>query len=290
MARPNLILTAITNPAKNFLAFFAVGVLLFDIFSTGISNLFWQNLGGWLQTLTGIQDLARLQGLMLLGLGGLLVVVIYSTNLAEGMRWVLTKLRLVNAIVPQEARVVPLTDTCRGLVAIMGLGDNSAAEVALRHHWRGGQAKGLRYCWLITTAESLPVARRLHQKLIAEGIAEQVGLFYGDHRHSAGEPSPRLHLEATETHDPDRVLELVNAIYSHAEDLGLGVNEVIVDFTGGTKPMGVGAFLACTRPGRRLEYIATAPGEPPQLVEIKIDYQIKGTTGAGRKATGEGSG
>jgi hypothetical protein len=277
MARPNPILTAITNPAKNFLAFFAVGVLLFDVFSTGIANLFWENLGGWLQTLTGIQDPARLQLLMLLALGGLMLVVIYSTNLTEGVRWLFTKLRLVNAMVPQEARVVPLTDTCRGLVAIMGLGDNSAAEVALRHHWQGGTAKGLGYCWLITTAESLPFARRLHQKLIDEGIADQVQLFYSNHRRSEGEPAPRLHLEAAETHDPDRVLELVNAIYDHAEGLGLGVNEMIVDFTGGTKPMGVGAFLACTRPGRRLEYIA--PGEPPQLVEIKIDYEIKRLNG-----------
>ena len=37
MPRPNPILDALTNPAKNFLAFFVVGVLLFNVLSDGLS-------------------------------------------------------------------------------------------------------------------------------------------------------------------------------------------------------------------------------------------------------------
>ena len=58
-----------------------------------------------------------------------------------------------------------------------------------------------------------------------------------------------------------------------AQQLGLSEDDLIVDFTGGTKPMGVGAFLACSRPGRRLQYIASR--DNPQLLEIKVDYQVK---------------
>lgn len=276
MSRPNPFLTAITDPAKNFLAFFAVSVLFFNVFAAGLSTLFWDNLGGWLQTVTGLQNEVLLRGGILLGLTALLLLAIYATSLTDGVRRLLTKLRLVNTIIPQDATVVPLTETCAGLVAIMSLSDNSPAEVALRHHWNSGQASHLRYGWLVTTPDSLGYARKLHQRLIDEGIAEQITLFYGDYTlPDAADPHSQLtlNLSAAEANDPDAVLHLVNSIYIHAQRLGLSENDVIVDFTGGTKPLGVGAFLACTRPGRRLEYIAGR--EQPELLEIKIDYQLK---------------
>jgi len=45
MPRPNPILDALTNPAKNFLAFFVVGVLLFNVLSDGLSVLFGDSFG-----------------------------------------------------------------------------------------------------------------------------------------------------------------------------------------------------------------------------------------------------
>ncbi|QZZ21820.1 hypothetical protein J5X98_05120 [Leptothermofonsia sichuanensis E412] len=276
MPPPNPLLDAITDPAKNFLAFFAVSVVFFNVFAAGLSTLFWDNLGGWLQTVTGIQNEVLLRGIILLGLAILLLLAIYATNLTNGVRWLLRRLRLVDAVVPQDARVVPLTDTCQGLVAIMSLSDNSPAEVALRHHWNNGDRPHLRYCWLITTPDSLGYARSLHQRLIEEGIAEQITLFYGDYPlPDAADPQRQLTLTLSphETNDPDAVLHRVNTIYLHAQQLGLTENDLIVDFTGGTKPLGVGAFLACTRPSRRLEYIAGR--ESPVLLEIKVDYQMK---------------
>ncbi|MBW4652553.1 MAG: hypothetical protein KME20_05850 [Kaiparowitsia implicata GSE-PSE-MK54-09C] len=285
MSRPNPFLDAITDPAKNFLAFFAVSVLFFNVFAAGLSTLFWDNLGGWLQTVTGIQNVVLLRVGILLGLAALLLLAIYATNLTDSVRRLLTKLRLVDAVVPQDARVVPLTDTCAGLIAIMSLSDNSPAEVALRHHWNRGDRPsgpvfdhrhGLRYCWLITTPDSLGYARNLHQRLIDEGIAEQINLFYGDYTlpDAANPQQPlTLNLSSAEANDPDAVLHRVNSIYIHAQRLGLREDDVIVDFTGGTKPLGVGAFLACTRPGRRLQYIAGR--ESPELLEIKVDYQMK---------------
>jgi len=276
MPRPNPILDALTNPAKNFLAFFVVGVLLFNVLSDGLSVLFWDSFGGWLKDVTGLQNPVVWRGLVLLVLSTVLLLIIYATNLTNGLRWLLTKLRLVDAIVPRDAKVVPLTETCRGLVAIMSLSHDSPAEVALRHHWNLGDGQGLRYCWLITTPDSLSYARNLHQRLIEEGIAEQITLFYGDYTlpgATDSDPSRTLNLSAEEANDPDTVLHLVNDIYIDAQQLGLDENDLIVDFTGGTKPMGVGAFLACSRPGRRLQYIAGR--EAPKLLEIKVDYQIK---------------
>ena len=276
MPRPNPILDALTNPAKNFLAFFVVGVLLFNVFSDGLSALFWDSFGGWLKGTTGIQNPVALRGLVLLVLSGIMLLVIYATNLTDGLRWVLTKLRLVDAVVPRDAKVVPLTDICRGLVAIMSTNDHSPAEVAIRYHWNNGQPPHLAFCWLITTPDALPYARKLHQRLVDEGIAERLTLFYGDYAiPDLANPSQPLTLTANQAaaHDPDSILHLVNSIYAHAQSLDLAETDLIVDFTGGTKPLGVGAFLACTRPGRRLQYIASR--EQPELLEIKIDYQLK---------------
>ncbi len=49
MPRRNPILEAVIDPGKNFLAFFFIGVLLFNVFADGISALFWNSLGLWVQ-------------------------------------------------------------------------------------------------------------------------------------------------------------------------------------------------------------------------------------------------
>jgi hypothetical protein len=276
MPRPNPLLTAINDPAKNFLAFFAVSVLFFNVFAAGISTLFWDNLGGWLQQVTGIHNEVVFQGGILLILLALMLLAIYATNLTDGMHRLLRRLRLVDTVIPQDARVLPLTETCRGLVAIMSTNDNSPAEVAIRYHWNGGQPPHLAFCWLITTPDALPYARKLHQRLVDEGIAERLTLFYGDYAiPDLANPQQFLTLTVNQAaaHDPDSILHVVNSIYAYAQSLDLAEADLIVDFTGGTKPLGVGAFLACTRPGRRLEYIASR--ERPELLEIKIDYQLK---------------
>jgi hypothetical protein len=103
-----------------------------------------------------------------------------------------------------------------------------------------------------------------------------VSFYYGEYTITdINDPQQDLTLNVDDdaAQDPDTILHLVNSIYAHADRLGLEEAELIVDFTGGTKPLGVGAFLACTSPGRRLEYIASR--DNPQLLEIKIDYRLK---------------
>lgn len=276
MSRRNPILEAVTDPGKNFLAFFFIGVLLFNVFSDGISTLFWSSFGEWLQQQLGIRNETVLRSLILLGLALLILLVIYATNLTGAFRRLLRRLNLVDAIVPEDANVSLLTETCRGLVVIMSLSDDSPAEVAIRHHWNHGNRPCLEFCWLITTPSSLEYCRKLYQALVNEGIAERVNFFYGEYEIPDGANSNQaisLNVEEDLAQDPDTVLHLVNSIYAHAQTLGLDESELIVDFTGGTKPLGVGAFLACTSPGRRLQYIASR--DNPQILEVKVDYRLK---------------
>jgi hypothetical protein len=43
------IIELITDPNKNFLTSFVVGTLLFTVISDGLSALFWETFGDWLQ-------------------------------------------------------------------------------------------------------------------------------------------------------------------------------------------------------------------------------------------------
>ncbi|PZO44746.1 MAG: CRISPR-associated protein [Phormidesmis priestleyi] len=272
--RSNPVIDAITNPAKNFLAFFLVGTLLFGVFADGISALFWDSFGKWLQGQLGLTNPAELRAWVSLFLFGIILVIIYASNISNGVRWLLGKLKILDAVVPEQASVVPLTETCQGLIAIMSLKDDSPAEIAIRHHWNNGEGKGLKHCWLICTHKSRPYADAMYQRLIAEGIGGEVSFHYGDYklRDRFGEVRS-LTVDEQAAQEPDSILQVVNAIYIDATAKGLDESDVIVDFTGGTKPLGVGAFLACTSPDRRLEYLKQDPS--PSLVEVKVSYTLK---------------
>jgi hypothetical protein len=276
MAKSNPILEAVTDPTKNFLAFFFVGFILFNLFSDGISALFWNEFGGWLQAHTGIHNTVLFQSILLIGMAIIILVLIYATNLATWVKRLLVWLRVMDAIVPKEANVVPLTKSYRGLIVIMSTRDDSPAEVAIRHHWNNGQDVHLEHCWIICTPQTVEFTRKLDQKLVNEGISERLSLYYGEFKLPISKnrlDQPCLTIDDGFTTEPEQVLNLVNAIYTHAESLGLAEADLIVDFTGGTKPLGMGAFLACVSPERRLEYISQPVD--PKIYEIKVAYRLK---------------
>lgn len=47
----------------------------------------------------------------------------------------------------------------------------------------------------------------------------------------------------------------VDQAFSEAAAVGLGPEDVIADYTGGTKTMTAGMILACARPDRKLEFM-----------------------------------
>lgn len=272
----NPVIEAITNPAKNFLATFLISTILFNLISDGLSGLFWGSFGNWLQTQLRISDKTELQGYIVAGLIVLVLLLIYSTNLAQSFRNLLVKLRIVGTEVPDRARVIELQQTCAGLVVIMSAKQiNSPAEVAIQHHWNNGQSPHLQHCWVICTHTSLDYAQKMKQRLVAEGVDEnRLQFHYGNYLlNDPDNPGQTLTISDHDAEDPDQVIRLVDSIFVDAAVKGLSASDVIVDFTGGTKPLGVGAFLACASPERRLEYITQTT--PPRLVEVQVSYKIR---------------
>jgi hypothetical protein len=151
----------------------------------------------------------------------------------------------------------------------------SPAEMAIRHHWNQGQEPHLQHCWVICTESSIDHAVEMKRKLLRDGIDEhKLHLYYGSYGlNDTSQPGLTLTVSDRAADDPDTILKLVNAIYVDAQAKGLHESDIMVDFTGGTKPMGAGTVLACASPTRRLEYFLQT--EPPQLVEIRVSYKVK---------------
>jgi CRISPR-associated protein (Cas_Cas02710) len=206
----------------------------------------------------------------------IVLVIIYGTNWAQKFKNTLAKLGIIGTQVPARATLAELKETCAGLVVIMSLQpQNSPAEVAIRYHWNNGRPSHLQHCWVICTDTSVEYARAMKQRFMEEGIDEnQLHLYYGSYKlNEPDNPSQSLTLDDCDADDPDQVLRLVNSIYADAETKGLSESEVIVDFTGGTKPLSIGAFLACASPERRLEYLTQT--RPPKIVEVRISYKLE---------------
>lgn len=279
--RRNTLLQALSDPTKNFLSFFFVSVLLFNLFSNEFTGLFQDTISPWLQKTLNIPLKPETFRLLVVSLlMGITLFVIYFTDLANWIRRSLAKLGIADAVVPDIAKVSDLTKTCRGLVVIMSLKNNgkTPAEIAIRHHRQHFEPPSLEYCWMICTADSAAAARQLEQKFIDDRIAEHMVFYHSDYQKIPDPIHPHQTLSLTvnddDIHDPDVILHLVNGIYAHAESLGVAEADMIVDITGGTKPLGIGAFLACVRPERRLEYITLKNGIS-KLVELRVAYRLR---------------
>jgi hypothetical protein len=128
----------------------------------------------------------------------------------------------------------------RGAIVIASVGDGiSSAGGAIRHHREGGR---LEHCWIVSAGqESTAQARALIAALVQTEMLPD-----------------RLHLKALSAEDadnPEAVYQCIEAIYREARVIGLAEDEVIGDYTGGTKSMTAGMVLACASPKRRLQFM-----------------------------------
>lgn len=276
--KSNPVIEAVTNPTKNFLATFLISTLLFNIISDGISQLFWGNFSDWLQTQLGITSKGQLQGYVVFLLIILVMFLIYATNLAQAFRTLLTRWRIIETEVPDRASVTPLDLTSLGLIVLMSTNPNPPAEAAIRHHWNKGKKPHLQHCWIICTESSVSYATDMKVRLLEDKDIQfdenRVHLYHSTYELTLpNQPKLSLTVNDRQADDPDTILNLVNAIYADARTKGLDETDILVDFTGGTKPMSVGAVLACAAPTRRLEYLAQTT--PPHLVEVQVSYKVK---------------
>ncbi|MDY6785527.1 MAG: CRISPR-associated protein [Cyanobacteriota bacterium] len=281
MTQRNPIVEWVTDPTKNFLTSFVVGTLLFTIVSDGISALFWDNLGEWLQGQLGIENPSILRFIVVFVLIVAILVLIYATPFS---RWV--KRRLVRVLQPAaQTHVTPLQETFPGLIAVMSPKspqEESPAERAILHHWNGGQMPHLTHCWLICTQRSQSSAQELQKKLIDKGLSQGCALHYGeDYRvEDVENPGESLSLCVSDDliNDPIYIQKLTDCIYADARvQYGLDESRVIADFTGGTKSMSAGIILACAIAARRLQYISQLGSR--ELMEIDIAYKLANDKG-----------
>lgn len=270
------IVRAIADPTKNFLAFFLVGTLLFTVVSDGVSYVFWDLLGTWLEGRWGIQQ-GWFRAIVTTVLLGVLLGVTYATNLAQWLRERLQWLPFFSAEELRTANVEEMQTRYPGLIVIMSPKTNPPAEVAILHHWdEEGEVHPLRHCWIICTDQSLPFAEEMVKRLVDKGITQNTELHYGTYNKmedvESGEMITLL-VPQDQVDDPNYIQRLVNAIYADAEKRGLDESEVVADYTGGMKGATAGMLLACARPERPLQYISQV--KPGVVMAVMVSYELK---------------
>lgn len=276
----NSIIESITDPTKNFLAFFVVGTLLFTIISDGISDLFWEICGTWLQGRWGIDNPSTLKSIVVVTLILLILVAIYVTPVSRWLKRRLFAAFGLNKPPEVQTHANPLKETFPGLIAVMGATPpdrESPAQRAILHHWNQGHEPHVRHCWLICTQQSQDAAKELEKKLIDLGVSQEFELYWGENykMDDPKHPGKQLSLCVPDelANDPIYIQNLVNGIYADAlSRYGLDESATIADFTGGTKSMSAGIILACATAARRLQYISQF-GER-ELMEIDIAYKL----------------
>jgi CRISPR-associated protein (Cas_Cas02710) len=277
MKSRNPIVEWITDPTKSFLTYFLVGILLFTIISDGISDLFWENFGTWLQAQLGIENLLTFRAVVLAVLIPAVLVLIYTTPLT---RWLKRRLFEALGLDKPQTHANPLTETFPGLIAVMSTTPpelESPAERAILHHWNGGRDPHVRHCWLVCTQQSQNAAKELEKKLIDKGVSQEFELYYGEEYKMEDPKNPgqtlSLCIPDESIDDPIYIQHLIDCIYANAcTRYGLEESEIIADFTGGTKTMSAGIILAGAIAARRLQYISQRGDR--ELMEIEIAYKL----------------
>jgi hypothetical protein len=286
----NLISEAIANPGRHPRVFIFVVTLGFGVATTGLSTLVLDDLGTLVEKKFG---LPKIVWRMLVVLGISAIVALWLSSIPQLMK------ALIRKVFPIEGKVItnvtPLKQTgnptYKGLIAVMSPNANCPAEVSIKHHWANGSGR-LKYCWLICSDKSISAVDDMVKRLQADGVpiqkvdnsklsptqteTRQVYLYYGkDYTFKDPEaPKTPLNLQLNDkvADDPNHIRKLVERIYDDAAQKELKESEVIADYTGGTKSMTAGTVLACTHPGRQLQYLSQITGD---AMEVKIAYQLK---------------
>lgn len=239
---------------------FLVGALAVGLLTEGVSSGIEAYFGGdsFAVSLTN------------LGLGtAVLLLLILFFNLPQLVRSWLSAWRRTSTI-----SVGTNVARRRGLVALVSHGQQVPAEAAIAYHKRPSASAsslpepGLQLCWLITgpgegEQSSLQNAYYLRDKYSQDGIDFFI-------------------LQVNDADDPKETFHLVQAVFNQCElQHGIPPQQMIADFTGGTKGMTAGMVLACTLPDWDLQhmkpkkyndagYAIPSSGSVPRL--IRVDY------------------
>lgn len=280
MTKKSWLAEALKHPEKHPFIFVFVISLTLAVAGNGLSNLVLDTLCTWLEQQTKVLKLIWQLGVVG-GSGSFLALNL--TNISA-----LWQSRFRRSI-PAQAKVRALapSNTARGLIAFMSLSVESPAKTAISHHWQNGHGK-LEHCWLICGGnDSLAKATELVDLLVANGLPPR--MFHFGTTCTYPNPDDRTHQlslvpNLNLANDPSHIRQIIEAIYNsaEAEPYSLSENDLIIDYTGGTKSMTAGAILAGASPDRRLQYIVSDYDDKnkpinSRVMEVDISYQVKPT-------------
>ncbi|MBU1207899.1 MAG: hypothetical protein KKH04_13375 [Proteobacteria bacterium] len=161
----------------------------------------------------------------------------------------------------------------RGLIVLMSPGPRTtAAENAVKAH-----LSNLEHCWVIHGPDrpgQKPTSREN-----AEVLAQKIK--------SIKNPVAFYFKGLADEDNPQEIYYLVRSVYEEAKAFNLSEEDVIADYTGGTKSMTAGMVLACSvseqRDAEYMKPVKTTPSgvaEPgteavPVLVDLKFGSQVQ---------------
>ena len=261
---------SLAKPNKYPIIFFVFTIAI-SIATNGLSDLLLDTLGTWLETKYGLSKIFWQIG----------IVSILSITLLLSISNIK---RLITNIFGDRSLITEAPDelsaTFSGLIIFASLTVDSAAKIAIQHHWK--ESKGdLKHCWIICGGDkALAITKEIIKSL---NIPENIFHFDSDYPLSDPEnPKNQLSLviNPEDANDPNQIRKIVEAIYQDAkENYDLDNSDIIADYTGGTKSMTAGLVLACASPDRRLQYVLSdyIDNKPvnPKVMEIKLSYSLK---------------
>lgn len=270
----NRLMEAIANPGRQPFIFIFVITLVLGIAANGLSSLVLDTLGEWLSVTFG---LPKVLWQILVVFAMIFAVVAGLVNVPDVLRSVLGN----STLRVSQVNVVPMVQTQPGLILFMSLNKNSAARVAIEHHWEKGMGD-LQHCWLICAGdEPLRVAEELVMELVEMGIPRRI-FHYGFGYEFNDGMGGMMNLVPTkdQAEDPNFSRRVVDCLYEDGADrFGLMEADIVVDYTSGTKSMSAGMILACASPSRRLQYVQSdyLNSKPvnSRVMEVKLQYEVR---------------
>lgn len=182
----------------------------------------------------------------------LLVAAIYAAGVFRAMFTSRSVYRFLNKPNPAPRQ---------GLIAFVSLTQRAHLDQAISYH-----RETLKRLWLIATEECQVKAAQLVAEYKKTGVQVSV-------------------VSLDEEWDLIHAKETVERIYAEQLD-GMAEEEIIADFTGGTKPMTVGMVFACLTPSRSLQYVPAEYDKnrgmvPHDPIEYKFDARLIGILAGG---------
>ena len=191
-----------------------------------------------------------------------LCLMIAALTVPVLLAWLWQKSQFNIARMHISGREFRLPDQKRGLIILVS--NLNSAIYAIRHHL--GENGSLERVWLIPSNSQEqekfgPSSMRLAKEIETQcrALTAEVG----------GNVKVEISSEVSPG-DAQDTFDHVNRIFRIA---GFTEDEIIADFTGGTKPMTVGMIMACLPRERDLEYVPYNPQTKAMHGPYLIDYQ-----------------